>query len=136
MVTDKPRTLEPASFLSLSLRDVGFPPCHPRSSEHLREPLLGGWMSKGQGVPSVPAGLPTQLLPHPESWFFPGRWHFHLDLGFKALSLGRGCCAGSSCLCGLFSSYTEQGPPSSCAVGFSLWLLLLWSTGLRVHQLQ
>ena len=27
---------------------------------HLREPFLRGWMSKDQGVPSVPAGLPTQ----------------------------------------------------------------------------
>ena len=44
----------------------------------------------------------------------PGRWHFHLDLGFKPWSLGRGCCAGSSCLCGLFSSCTKWGLPSSC----------------------
>ena len=35
-----------------------------------------------------------QLLPLSESWFFPGRWHFHLDLGFKPLSLGLGCMLG------------------------------------------
>ena len=38
--------------------------------------------------------------------------------------------AGSSLLRGLFSSWGEQGPPSICDVGFSMWwLLLLWNMG-------
>ena len=102
-----------------------------KSSAYSQEALFLGLLLPNSDLQTL------QPLPHPESWFFPGRWHFHLDPGFKPLSLGRGCCAGSSRLCGLFSSHTEQGPPSSCVVGFSLWwFLLLWSTGSRVHQLQ
>ena len=39
--------------------------------------------------------------------------------------------AGYLLLCGIFSSCGEQGLLSSCGAAFSLWWLLLWSTGFR-----
>ena len=45
--------------------------------------------------------------------------------------------AGSSLLSGLFLSHGEQGTKLQLQVMDSLrWLLLLWSTGSRVHELQ
>ena len=45
-------------------------------------------------------------------------------------------CAGSSLLCRPSLVAESRGYSSLQCMGFSLWWLLLWSTGSRVHRLQ
>ena len=72
-----------------------------------------------------------RLLSVFRKWCCLSIYSYHIKLLYIYLFID---CAGSSLLCGLFSSGGEQGLLSSCRVGFALrWLLLLWSAGTRAQ---
>ena len=86
--------------------------------------LIGNW------VPLLGKAYPIPLLSFPIQELFVRVYFVNTD-NFKKffIYLFISGCAGSSLMCGIFSSCPEQGLPSCCLLctGFSLrWVLFLW----------
>ena len=102
--------------------------CHIQLTSHQPPLLQASWQLFAGKIVSTVSRRQKMLS---KSWLNPQAWIFHYYYYYFF------DYAGSSLMCGLFSSCREQGLLSSCNVGAShCGGFSFWSTGSRMRRLQ
>ena len=103
--------------------------CHIQLTSHQPPLLQASWQLFAGKIVSTVSRRQKMLS---KSWLNPQAWIFHYYYYYYFFDY-----AGSSLMCGLFSSCREQGLLSSCNVGAShCGGFSFWSTGSRMRRLQ